>query len=191
MMMDAEVAWPEAVESEPAIRQGRPHDLERVAELKVGSWGDTYGALIPPAVLAPFLDLDHSLADLRAATARPDAVFLVAEDGRGEVVGFALAYLAEGPDPWLESLHVGRAHRGRGVGTALMRALAAHLESNGHRTLSLGVVRGNADAGRLYSRLGATLVAVEPTAWAAGVEHEVYRWADLAELTRGPYNPAR
>ena len=186
-MMDAQVG---AV-SEPAIRPGRPSDLASVARLKVDSWADTYGSLIPPAVLAPFVDLDHSLADLRAATGRPDSILLVAEDRRGEVVAFALAYLEHGPDPWLESLHVARAHRGRGVGTALMRELASLLQSRGFGTLSLGVISGNAGAGRLYSRLGATLVRVEPTTWAAGVDHEVYRWADLAELTRGPYNPAR
>ena len=176
---------------EPAIRPGRPSDLEQVAEVKVDSWADTYSSLIPAAVLAPFLDLDHSLADLRDSTARSDALFFVAEDKGGSVVGFALAYLERGPHPWLESLHVARAHRGQGVGTALMRQLAALLASRGFRTLSLGVVSGNAGAGRLYSRLGAKLVGVEPAAWAAGVDHEIYHWADLAQLTQGLYNPAR
>jgi hypothetical protein len=32
-------------------------------------------------VLAPFVDLDHALDDLREAAARPDAIFLVADDG--------------------------------------------------------------------------------------------------------------
>jgi ribosomal protein S18 acetylase RimI-like enzyme len=173
------------------VRPGNRSDLEAVAAIKVGSWADTYSSLIPPAVLAPFLDLDHSLDDLRESTARPDAVFLVAEDRSGPVIGYALAYLDQGADPWLESLHVAGAHRGRGVGTALMRDLAALLVARGYRTMSLGVVKGNAGAGRLYTRLGATLVGIEPTDWAAGIDHEVYRWADLAQLTRGIYNRAR
>ncbi len=74
-MMDVQVATP------GSIRPGRQADLDEVAAIKVGSWADTYNSLLPPAVLAPFLDLDHSLADLRESTARPDAVFLVAEDG--------------------------------------------------------------------------------------------------------------
>jgi len=142
-------------------------------------------------VLAPFLDFDHSLADLRESTARPDAVFLVAEDGARAVIGFALAYLDQGAEPWLESVHLAREHRGQGVGTALVRELAAVFVSRGYRTMSLGVVKGNAGAGRLYSRLGATLVGVEPAEWAAGVDHEIYRWADLAQLAQGRYNPAR
>ena len=184
-MMDVQVATP------GSIRPGRQADLDEVAAIKVGSWADTYNSLLPPAVLAPFLDLDHSLADLREFTARPDAVFLVAEDGNQTVIGFAVAYLKEGPDPWLESLHVVRSRRGHRVGTALLRELAARLESRGYRTMSLGVVKGNAGAGKLYSRLGATLVRIEPAQWAAGVDHEVYRWADLAQLARAPYNPAR
>ena len=142
-------------------------------------------------MLAPFLDLGRSLADLRESTARPDTVFLVADGEKGTVIGFALAYLNHAADPWLESVHVAREHRGQGVGTALLRELAAVLVSRGFGTMSLGVVKGNAGAGRLYSRLGATLIGVEPTEWAAGVDHEVYRWADLAELAPGPYNPAR
>ena len=173
------------------VRPGSQGDLEAVSAIKVGSWADTYGSLIPPAVLAPFLDLDHSLVDLRESTARPDALFLVAEDARGALIGFALAYLEHGSEPWLESLHVASAERRRGVGKALLRKLAAIVVARGYQTLSLGVVKGNEGAGRLYSRLGATLVGVEPTDWAEGVDHEVYRWADLAQLARGIYNPAR
>jgi len=173
------------------VRRGSRGDLEAVSAIKVGSWADTYSSLIPPDVLAQFLDLDHSLADLRESTARPDALFLVAEDAHGALIGFALAFLEQGPEPWLESLHVTSAHRGRGAGTALLRELAARLVARGYRTMSLGVVKGNEGAGRLYSRLGATLVGIGPTDWAAGVDHEVYRWADLAQLARGIYNSAR
>jgi ribosomal protein S18 acetylase RimI-like enzyme len=175
----------------PLVRQGRLADIERVAAIKVANWADTYAALIPPAVLATFVDLDHALDDLRASTARQDAIFLVAEDGPGSVLGFALAYLEEGPEPWLESLHVAASGRGRGVGTELMRELARILQAKGYRSLSLGVVKGNTGAGRLYTRLGARCLGIEPTTWAEGVDHEIYRWADLAQLARAIYNPAR
>ena len=180
MMMDAQL-----------VRQGRPDDIEQVAAIKVDNWRDTYASLLPPAVLAQFMDRDHVLDELRESTARPDAIFLVTQDAAGSVTGFALAYLEQGPDPWLESLHVASADRGKGVGTALLKALAGILEAKGYRTLSLGVVKGNAAAGRLYRRLGAKLVGIEPTEWAAGVDHELYHWAGLAPLTRALYNPAR
>ena len=180
MMMDTQL-----------VREGRPDDIEQVAAIKVDNWRDTYASLLSPEVLAEFVDHDHALAELRDSTARPDAIFLVAEDTAGSVTGFALAYLEQGPDPWLESLHVARPDRGKGVGTEMMKALARILEAKGYRTLSLGVVKGNAGAGRLYRRLGAKFVGIEPTKWAAGVDHELYHWAGLAPLTRGLYNPAR
>src|SRR5256714_15339756 len=46
-----------------AIRPGTAADLERVVEIKVGSWSDTCGSLIEPAVLRPFLERDRQLAD--------------------------------------------------------------------------------------------------------------------------------
>lgn len=167
-----------------SIRPGAESDLERVAAIKVVSWADTYTGLIPPHVLEPFLDPHHQLAELREAVAAPDAVFLVAERA-GRVVGFVLAYLDREPEPWLESLHVEGEVRGQGAGTRMMREVALLAVAKGRRTMRLGVVTGNAGASRLYRRLGADLVAREPVTWALGVDHEIYRWADLAELA-GP-----
>ena len=51
--------------AEFAIRPATEADLDRIAEIKVASWADTYGSLVEPAVLRPFLDRD------RAAIRRP------------------------------------------------------------------------------------------------------------------------
>jgi ribosomal protein S18 acetylase RimI-like enzyme len=166
----------------PSIRPGTESDLDAVAAIKVANWAETYRELIPPDVLAPFLDLGHAVTDLREAIEPADAQFLVAEDATGPIVGFSLAYLDEKPDPWLESLHVAAAWRGRGVGTGLMRDVARAIRARGGNSMRLGVVKGNRGAGRLYERLGATVIAVEPAGWARGVDHEIYRWADLAGL---------
>jgi len=159
-------------------------------EIKVGSWSDTYGSLIEPAVVWPFLDRDRQRADLSQSLTRPRAVLLVAEATSGELLGFALLFLDHEPEPWLESLHVAGEFRGKGAGTELMRDLAARIQKRGHHSLRLGLGKGNTNAGRLYERLGATIVAVEPAAWADAVDHVIYRWPELAALTRAPYNPA-
>ncbi|HET7419318.1 MAG TPA: GNAT family N-acetyltransferase [Candidatus Dormibacteraeota bacterium] len=164
------------------VRTAVEADLPRVAEIKVANWADTYAPLLPPAVLASFLDLDVQLAYLRKAVGVPSTLLLVAEDASRAVVGFALTHLDQGPDPWLESLHVIRASRGGGTGTALMRATAAELLDRGYRTMRLGVVQGNAAAARFYDRLGAALTGVEPALWADGVWHEIYRWDDITQL---------
>lgn len=169
------------------IRAGTRSDIDTAATIKVANWIDTYRGLIPADVLAPFLDRAHAVEELSDAVGAPDAHFLVAEDG-GSVIGFALTYLDEKPDPWLESLHVAAAVRGRGAGTSLMHEVARAIRARGRNSMRLGVVRGNRGAGRLYVRLGATLVGIEPASWARGVDHEIYRWTDLAPIAEANYN---
>lgn len=176
--------------AEFAIRPGTEADLDRIAEIKVGSWADTYGSLVEPAVLRPFLDRDRQRDYVWQSLHEPDPLLLVAETKSRQVVAFALAFLDREPEPWLESLHVAGEFRGRGAGTRLMHELAARIEERGHKSLRLGVVKGNAGAGRLYERLGAIVVGEEPASWAVGVDHVIYRWPDLAPLTSATYNPA-
>jgi ribosomal protein S18 acetylase RimI-like enzyme len=169
--------------AEFSVREGAPADLERITDIKVRSWAQTYGSFLEPEVLRPFLDRNKQLAYVRQAAVLPTTTLLVAHDRAGLVVGFGLAYLEPDSEPWLESLHVDGERRGQGIGTLLMRSLAAQLKARGYSTLRLGVIVGNEGAGRLYERLGATLVGVEPVSWAKGVSHEIYRWSDLTPLT--------
>ena len=146
------------------------------------NWDDTYRPLVSPAVLEPFLDHQSQLAYLAGALHRPATLFLVAEDRTGTIVGFALTFVDEQPDPWLESLHVVRELRGAGAGTGLMRATAARLLALGHRTMRLGVVHGNILAGRFYENLGGMMTGREPASWGDGVWHDIYRWSDVSSL---------
>jgi GNAT superfamily N-acetyltransferase len=54
----------------------------------------------------------------------------------------------------LDLLYVRPAARGRGLGTDLLRAAAAHVRDAGAGTLALEVLESNAGARRLYDRLG-------------------------------------
>jgi ribosomal protein S18 acetylase RimI-like enzyme len=166
-----------------SVRDATAADLERVSDIKVRNWADAYGSILEPAVLAPFLDRDAQLVELREKSAQPDTLLLVAERS-GEVIGFALTYLDYEPEPWLESLHVLRESRGSGLGTLLMRRTAERVIARGHSSMRLGVISGNVAAARFYERLGGTMIGLEPVTWAQGVAHEVYRWADLALLAQ-------
>jgi ribosomal protein S18 acetylase RimI-like enzyme len=167
------------VSSRFSCRGATAADLERVTEIKIRNWADTYGSLLEPAVLRPFLDMDAQLAELREKLAEPGTLLLVAEDSSGDISGFALAYLEDEPEPWLESLHVLRELRGSGIGTLLMRCTAERIIDRGHSSMRLGVISGNVAAARFYERLGGAMIGLEPVSWAQGVAHEVYRWADL------------
>jgi ribosomal protein S18 acetylase RimI-like enzyme len=167
-----------------SVRDATEIDLDRVTEIKVRNWADTYGSILEPAVLRPFLDVDAQLAELREIFSQPGTLLLVAENASGDIAGFALTYLDYEPEPWLESLHVLRELRGSGIGSLLMRRTAERVIERGHNSMRLGVISGNVAAGRFYERLGGTMIGLEPVTWAQGVAHEVYRWADLAALAR-------
>ena len=167
-----------------SVRDATVADLERVSDIKVRNWEDTYGSLLEPAVLRPFLDRDAQLAELREKIAQPGTLMLVAEDGSGDITGFAVTYLEDGPEPWLESLHVLREFRGSGIGSLLMRCTAQRVIARGHNSMSLGVISGNVAAARFYERLGGTMIGLEALSWAPGVAHEVYRWAALGLLAQ-------
>lgn len=164
------------------IRQGAPADLAPIAAIKVRGWADTYGPLLSPAILRPFLDVDDQVDELRRELAREDSLLLVAVDEEDRVIAFALTFVEAKPAPWLESLHVAADLRGHGLGTQLMRATAAELRKRGHNTMRLGVVAGNDAAARFYQRLGGSLEGAEPVSWATGVTHLMYRWDDLGPL---------
>lgn len=90
-----------------------------------------------------------------------DAAFtpLVAELD-GQVVGYAFFTLGYNTDiaarsMWLHDLFVMPAARGKGVGQALMRAVAAETVRRGGRSLEWGVHAKNTGALEFYKRMGA------------------------------------
>jgi len=59
------------------------------------------------------------------------------------------------PDcPAISNLHVGPAHQGRGIGTALIRFAETTIQGRGHRRATMGVGEDNPRAMALYTRLG-------------------------------------
>jgi GNAT superfamily N-acetyltransferase len=89
-------------------------------------------------------------------------VFL-AEAAGGAVVGFVVVYGRLHPpapderaDPfaWVAELYVREAHRGQGLGEALLAHAEAHARSLGVYKIELSVVAGNRGARRFYERHG-------------------------------------
>lgn len=93
---------------------------------------------------------------------RPVAEAMVAEVG-GDVVGFALyfinfsTFLAQ-PGLYLEDLFVRPAHRGAGIGEALLKRLAALAVERGYGRFEWSVLDWNEGAIRFYERMGATVM---------------------------------
>lgn len=122
------------------------------------------------------------------ADASHDAVFLADDVG--------LAALDRKSDrTWLlDVLYVRERARGKGVGTELLRAAADHVKAQGGEMLALEVLESNADARRLYERLGfrtsqrvmaapvVALVAADATGPSFGVVH--VQTDDVEKVTR-------
>jgi len=150
------------------IRRAGIERLDALAPL----WIDMqhhHESVAPPALtseVAPFRDPADSWRRRRASYASwfqtGNAVLHVAEDGDGELAGYAMVRLSGGwsqlatPEAMaeLESLSVAAAQRGRGLGTRLIDAVHADLRERGVEALTLAVFAGNEAAARLYARHG-------------------------------------
>ena len=90
--------------------------------------------------------------------ASPHFTCLVAEDA-GRVCGFALYHPTystwQGRSLYLEDLYVQPAHRGRGIGTALLARVAAEAVKQDCARLDWSVLTWNEAALRMYERIGA------------------------------------
>ncbi|CAD5371693.1 N-acetyltransferase domain-containing protein [Rubrivivax sp. A210] len=93
---------------------------------------------------------------------RPAAEALVGEVG-GTVVAFALFFhnfstFLGRPGLYLEDLYVQPAHRGTGLGKALLRALGALAVARGCGRFEWSVLDWNRNAINFYERMGATVM---------------------------------
>ena len=101
-----------------------------------------------------------------AGLARSDRILLVAEDSEsGRTLGtvqVALAWQDNAPHRGeVCKMLVGRAWRGRGIGSALLRAAESAAREAGRTLLTLDTFTGG-DAERFYERLGWTRAGVVP-----------------------------
>jgi ribosomal protein S18 acetylase RimI-like enzyme len=92
----------------------------------------------------------------------PDAFVLVADDGDGTAIGYALVSVHGRDDSHrtgsrfaeLQSLAVLDGHRGRGVGTSLLHEVYRQLRAAGIEEMAIGVLASNTRALSLYEREG-------------------------------------
>ena len=157
-------------------------DAEEIAAVKAIGWRSTYAQWVPEAVLAPLTDVAAQATELAAVLVDPANFAILARDD-DRLLGFATCLGAGRAEPLLDSFHVLPEARGRGVGAAILRDLAAELARRGTTTLTVEVVEQNTRTRELYKRLGATYVSTEPAAWAPdNVREAHYRWDDLTPL---------
>ncbi|EST38187.1 hypothetical protein N566_08755 [Streptomycetaceae bacterium MP113-05] len=142
------------------IRKTTETDAEAVAELRIAGWRHAYEGLMPQ----PYLNAMDPAADAarhRARLASPgaDTWDLVAENERGEVIGWT----AGGPyrdgerrtaDAEIYTLYVRPDVIGTGIGRELTAGVHERVRMSEAPGLYVWVVEGNARACRFYERAG-------------------------------------
>jgi GNAT superfamily N-acetyltransferase len=137
-----------------ALRPATPDDLDAIVGLirELAEFEHlTHLCVVTPDSLRPHL-----------FGPKPVAEALVAEVG-SEVVAFALfftnfsTFLGQ-PGLYLEDLYVQPAHRGRGIGGALLRRLGALAVERGCGRFEWSVLDWNANAIAVYEKMGATVM---------------------------------
>ncbi|HEV7913693.1 MAG TPA: GNAT family N-acetyltransferase [Albitalea sp.] len=114
---------------------------------------------VTPEKLRPHLFGEKPVAEAYVAELPGDAV----PEGDSPVVAFALfftnfsTFLAQ-PGLYLEDLYVKPAHRGLGIGRALLTRLARLAAERHYGRFEWSVLDWNQDAIRFYEKLGATLL---------------------------------
>jgi ribosomal protein S18 acetylase RimI-like enzyme len=131
------------------IRQASGTDFNRIADIHLESWQDSYVDVMPADFLNGKLvpHLKQHWADVEIQS---EDVVLVAEEK--ELIGFIAVWCR--PTPFIDNLHVKPSHRSQNVGTALLTAAAEELLKKGKRTGFLWVFESNENAIRFYERLG-------------------------------------
>ena len=143
------------------VRRADPKaDADAISTLYV-QLKEHHGALAPDAQRYAVTDeqwmtyVERSLADEAAR-------FYVAARG-GDVVGFVKLFFEErswGLSCEVDTLVVDDAHRGRGVGTALMRRAEEIAREEGALRMRVNVLHVNSEGRRFYERDGYRTVAI-------------------------------
>ena len=140
----------------PTIRAATEQDLERVRDLLVETWHDTYDSLMGHDKVVEMTGLWHSPRQLATQLAAPAGSFLVAEaDAR--IVGHAYAQAPEPDRLIVRRLYVLPDRQGQGIGAALLADLRQRHPTA--RQLQLTVEAGNARAVSFYRREGFSISA--------------------------------
>ncbi|HTQ79192.1 MAG TPA: GNAT family N-acetyltransferase [Thermoanaerobaculia bacterium] len=169
------------------IRAAAPPDAPRIVRLHVESWRRVYREVLSASYLEEEIEAERAaLWNDRFSHPSFQPHILVAEEA-GESLGFACAYGDDDPE-WgtlLDNIHVDLAHQGRGVGKALLGAVAAwSAREYPERGLYLWVVESNVEARKIYAHLAGEIVGSsvwEPPGGGA-VPSLRFAWRSAAEL---------
>lgn len=138
------------------IRDAETTDREEVQTVARRSLETSYS--LSPASIDAAVESWYDEDAFAASLDRSDATILVAERD-DEVAGFAESEVTDGNDGDVRWLHIGPAHRGRGIGSRLFERTRDELEASGVDRLRGKVLARNAEGRTFYAQRGFRKVA--------------------------------
>jgi ribosomal protein S18 acetylase RimI-like enzyme len=183
------------------VRLAHVGDASAIARVHVASWRESYANILPDEILAAHSAATRTQMWERLLSAPSSAVATrayVAEIAHS-IAGFGSCgrqrgadLVARGYDGEISAVYVLRAAQGIGVGSALMRAMAADLTERGLHGVAVWVLRENVQARRFYERLGGAVVSEkEDVREQATLVEVAYGWPNLASLTERSRRPGQ
>ena len=168
------------------IRKACPGDAPGMAAVHVSAWRDTYRGVIDDAVLDG-LSEERSEMRLRERIDSSSVICMVAENDRGQVVGFACG----GPersdehnvDVEIYAIYILRQYQRQGVGRRLVKALAGEFAGRQYASMLIWVLSGNSSAATFYENLRGEVFTTKPLV-IGNCEYEVtgYVWRNLGVI---------
>ena len=170
-----------------AIREARPDDAVRIAELHVGGWQE-FRSFVPLEVMEARTVGSRTAEWAEFLRGDRTGTWTTVAELEGTVVGFASTRLLTERDHTargeIKNLFVDEAVRGAGVGKRLLADAARWLAANGGEPIALYSFTENPYRGA-YDRLGGAVFGERPTEWSGIVVPETgYLWPSAAELIR-------
>ncbi len=177
-----------------SIGRARLDDAQAIAAVHVAAWRESYAGLVPAEMLAS-LSVEERTDRWRRILGEPGptiaTVAFVACAPGGAVVGFGscgrqrsaeLAGAGFGGE--FQAIYVLRSAQRRGMGRALMGAMARNLVDRSLQGGALWVLQGNQSALNFYDTLGGVIVAQREDKRGEGIvfAETAYGWARVTLL---------
>ncbi len=174
-----------------AIRMAQPADAAAIAKVHIDSWRTTYQGIVPDDYLAslayePRTQWWHTIL----SQSDPTRFVYIAENDRGQVVGFASGGRERGGDPdyqgELYTIYLLQGAQQRGLGRQLGAAVVQQLLQAGLMSLLVWVLADN-PCRRFYEALeGQRLYDKRITIGGVSLVEVAYGWPDARVLLRQP-----